>query len=180
MRISGPRNSNPTMIGKTGIFFFMLTVIVLFGTLGLIFLATPELTSQPFEVPVSFLVNTAFLVASSALLHQGWTRRAEPNGRRFILGSLVLGMIFLMGQAIGWYLLYSQGVHLEGPNPKMSYLYVLSGLHGAHLIGGLLFLYYVVKGYQQAKPRRYLEIAVYFWHFLGVLWVYLLVLMLLA
>ena len=180
MRANGPQNTNTTMVGKTGIFFFMLTVIVLFGTLGLVFLATPELKARPFEVPGTFFLNTAFLIISSVLLHAGWNRRAEPVGRKFILGSLLMGTVFLVGQALGWYLLYSQGVTLAGKNPKMSYLYLLSGLHAAHLIGGLLFLYYVLKGYEKPRPRRYLEIAVYFWHFLGVLWVYLLVLMLLA
>lgn len=180
MRQSGPINTNTTMIGKTSIFFLMLTVIVLFGTLGVVFLATPELKAQPFEAPASFYLNTIFLIASSVLLHAGWNRRTERLGRKFILGSLVMGFVFLVGQIGGWYLLYESGVSFAGKNPKMSYLYLLSGLHGVHLVGGLMFLYYVLVGYEKPKPRRYLEIAVYFWHFLGVLWVYLLVLMLIA
>ncbi|MEZ4684739.1 MAG: cytochrome c oxidase subunit 3 [Bacteroidia bacterium] len=180
MRQSGPIHTNTTMIGKTSIFFLMLTVIVLFGTLGVIFLATPELKAQPFEAPASFFLNTLFLIVSSVFLHAGWNRRAEPLGRTLILASLITGFVFLLAQAWAWYALYESGVTFAGKNPKMSYLYLLSGLHGLHLIGGLSFLYYVLKGFEKPRPRRYLEIAVYFWHFLGVLWVYLLVLMLLA
>lgn len=180
MRKSGPVNANTTMIGKTGIFFFMLTVIVLFGTLGVVFLATPELKARPFEVPPVFFLNTLFLLISSYLLHTGWNRRAEVIGRKFILASVLMGFVFLVSQAVGWYLLHQQGITVAGKNPKMSYLYVLSGLHAAHLIGGLTFLYYVLHGFEKPRPRRFLEIAVYFWHFLGVVWIYLLVLMLLA
>ncbi|MFK7971424.1 MAG: heme-copper oxidase subunit III [Bacteroidia bacterium] len=180
MRRIGPQNANPTMIGKTAIFFLMLTVIVLFGTLGVVFLATPELKARPFEVPASFFLNTVFLIISSVLLHMGWSRRAELSGKKFITGSLLAGCVFLVMQAFAWYALYSSGITLAGKNPKMSYLYVLSGLHAAHLISGLFFIYYVLHGYEKPKPRKYLEIAVYFWHFLGVLWIYLLVLMLVA
>ena len=185
MRITGPPNTNTSMIGKTGIFFLMLSVSVLFGVLGLMFILTPEKIVEPFRVPPLFYANTIFLVTSSVLIHLGWTRRSSHSARPYVFWAWVLGVAFLLGQAYACYGVYRYYAVLQqsniggelasalASNAKRDYLYVLSAVHGFHLLGGIAFLVYVWKGYLKFA-RKYLEIAVYFWHFLGVLWGYLL------
>ncbi len=185
MRISGPANANSTMIGKTGIFFLMLSIIVLFGVLSLMFILTPEKVIEPFQVQPLFYLNTLLLVASSMVLHMGWRRRRYADARPFVLWAWLLGIAFLLAQTYACYEVYAyytdlQQVNisqqLEGAlasNAKRDYLYLLSGAHGFHLIGGILFLAYVWKGFRK-RARKHFELSVYFWHFLGVLWVYLL------
>ena len=176
MRLTGS-SSNPTLVGKTGLFLLMISVIVLFGTLSLAFIITPERIDQPFYIPPVFFLNTFLLIASSVLLHLGWSRRNQQDVRNLIRFSLIAGALCLAGQGYGWYLLFNEGITLSVKNPKMHYLYVLSGVHALHLLGGLLFLLDVLRGYRD-NARKYFEMAVYFWHFLGVLWVYLLAVLL--
>ncbi len=166
------------MIGKTGIFLLMISVIVLFGVLSVMFIATPEKITEPFFVPWIFYANTVLLIASSIILHRGWIKRHDgpDKAERYIQWGVALGVAFLLAQAYGSYEMwtYYQALTQDGiANPKRDYLYVLSGLHAVHLIGGLSFLTYVMVGYKK-KAHRHFEIATFFWHFLGVLWVYLL------
>lgn len=175
--LQAPQNSR-NMVGKTAIFFVMISVMVLFGALSLMFILTPEKKTEPFFVHGIFYANTLLLIGSSFFLHRGWIKRHDgPNEAvKFIQWGVAFGMAFLLAQAYGFYetWMYYQSLPQDGiSNPKKDYLYVLSALHSAHLIGGLLFLAYVMRGYQQ-KAFHYFEIATYFWHFLGILWVYLL------
>ncbi|MEM6264254.1 MAG: cytochrome c oxidase subunit 3 [Bacteroidota bacterium] len=177
MRISGATETNPTFLGKTAMFFLMISVIILFGTLTLAFIITPTHIDKGFHVPAIFYLNTLFLIGSSVLLHLGYINRKTKPARSMIRPAIWLGVLFLVFQVYGWYELFqSHGFASKGAefaNPKMDYLYLLTGLHGLHLVGGLIFLAVVSRGYE-GKSRKYFEMAVYFWHFLGILWVYLL------
>jgi cytochrome c oxidase subunit 3 len=178
MSSSRPISAKSSLIGKTGIFLFMLSVIVLFGVLSVAFIATPEKKAEPFFVPWIFYANTLLLIASSVLLHLGWLRRHQTReeARKFIRFALIFGIGFLFAQAYGCYEVWSyyQELSQDGiANPKRDYLYLLSVVHGLHLLGGLLFLTYVFAKYR-TKGQNVFETALFFWHFLGILWVYLL------
>ena len=54
-------------------------------------------------------------------------------------------------------------------NPHSSFFYLFTGLHAAHLIGGLVLLFVVVLG--ASKRRELVDVATQYWHFLGVLWI---------
>lgn len=150
----------------------MITIVILFGALSLAYMSVEPLPQQ-FSIPWGFYSNTAILVLSSVLLHVGWVRRHQTGKNLILRPAVLLGSLFLLSQAFAWYQLYTHGMDLSHSGQKVSFLYLLSGLHAAHLIGGILFLIYVWATYQR-KGHRYLESAVYFWHFLGILWVYLL------
>jgi len=169
---------NASMVNKLGIWLLMITIIILFGSLGLGFMTTTS--SMPdLDLPWMFYVNTAILLVSSLLLHYGWINRLKKGKTIMLRPTLVLGGIFLISQAFTWIQLYQQGLGIQEGGLKISYLYILTGLHAAHIIGGLLFLLYVTVNYQK-KGRKYLETAVFFWHFLGILWIYLLIMMILG
>ena len=172
MKVTGtPKNS--TLIGKTAIFFLMMGIVVLFGTLSVAFILTPERIDSPFHIPYIFYLNTIILLISSGVLHYAWTSRGTKAIEPYIRHAFLLGVVFLCLQIFGWAQLVHNGIPLTGNNPKMSYLYVLTGLHGFHLVAGVVFLVYILNGYQK-KARKHFEIAVFFWHFLGLLWIYLL------
>jgi cytochrome c oxidase subunit 3 len=93
--------------------------------------------------------------------------------------TMVLGVLFLMGQVIGWQMLVRQGYFLASNRKGVSYFYVLTFLHGLHLLAGL-----VVVGYWMVRALLYkvryeehkrLRIAGLFWHALDALWGYLFV-----
>lgn len=158
-------------------FLLMLTVTVLFGTLSLGFLWAPN--RGAYEVPWLFYLNTLMLGFSSFFLHRGWQLRIQGQARPYLRLAVITGGLFLVSQVIAYVQLYDAGYLIEESGRKMQFLYILSGLHALHLIAGVILLGVVLFRYEQSG-RRLFEVSMYFWHFLGVLWVYLLAVLLLA
>ncbi len=173
---SSGTHGNAGMVSKMGIWLLMITVALLFGAISLLFLSTQDSTVR-YQIPWGFYMNTGILLLSSILLHIGWLGRSAKGRVTLLPITILVGVIFLLGQGFAWYQLIDQGMGISNAGPKISYLYILTGLHAVHLIGGLLFLVYVWITYAK-RGRRYVEVAIYFWHFLGVLWIYLLAVML--
>jgi cytochrome c oxidase subunit 3 len=137
---------------------------------------------REFALPTSLLVNTILIALSSASMQWAFfSARKDEIGRvkTGILLTLALGIAFLVGQ------FYSFGDLVEGrtffggadSNPSGSFLYVLMGVHAFHLVTGLIFLAVVLKRTlsYQVHSRAMLSVgnATLYWHFLGGLWLYL-------
>ena len=96
--------------------------------------------------------------------------------------TVLLGIGFLIGQWYSWVALVDREVFFVG-NPAGSFLYVFTGLHAVHLISGVIFLIIVListfryKVHSQALNT--LDMAATYWHFLGGLWLYLFLFLLL-
>ena len=94
-------------------------------------------------------------------------------------GTLALGLIFVVGQFVAWSQLKAQGVYLQS-SPTSSFFYVLTVIHAIHVIGGLGGLTRVilkVSGQAFTLRRSTLDGTAYYWHFMGALWIYLLLLL---
>jgi len=137
----------------------------------------------PTPLPRVMWLNTAVLLASSALLEIG--RRALKAGRRaefnrYWTGGTALGVLFLLGQALAWRQLSAAGFFIAS-NPSSSFFYVLTAAHATHVLGGITALVYVdVKALSlQLGPgmRTAVDVSALFWHFLDGLWIYLMVLL---
>ncbi|QIL75634.1 heme-copper oxidase subunit III [Hymenobacter sp. HDW8] len=135
-----------------------------------------------FDLPTGLLFNTIIIAISSATMQWAWFAARKDNLRQVKIGMLVtltLGLLFLIGQWQVWSELVSNRVYFGGAdsNPSGSFMYVLTGLHGFHLITGLIFLVLVVvKSLRyQVHSRQMLAITngTIYWHFLGALWLYL-------
>jgi cytochrome c oxidase subunit 3 len=100
----------------------------------------------------------------------------------YIITTTVLGLSFLVLQFEGWKDLVLNQVYFVG-NPSGSFLYVITGLHGLHLISALIYLMIVLRSsFKFEKPSKNLlqiEMCTTYWHFLGGLWLYLFVFLLL-
>jgi cytochrome c oxidase subunit 3 len=132
--------------------------------------------------PPILFVNTAVLLASSLALEVA--RRARKAGIRskfnsWWIAGTVLGVLFLLGQALAWRQLTDLGIYVAS-SPSSSFFYVLTAAHAFHLLGGVAALLYVAV--RSARPnlrpakRTVVDISAIFWHFLDGLWVYLMVL----
>ncbi len=148
---------------------------------------------QRFALPRILYLDTVILIASSYTLELARKRftagvtalRAEfsPQPAAALRASalywlnitLTLGLFFVAGQVLAWQRLASQGLFLA-TSPSSSFFYVLTALHGLHLLGGVLGLIYV--GYRLRHNARNaqtsLGTAAVYWHFVDLLWVYLL------
>ena len=97
----------------------------------------------------------------------------------YLAVTAVFGTAFLVGQLQAWGNLVDRKIFFGGvdANPSGSFLYVLTGVHGFHLVTGLIFILIVLISSIQYKvhSRNLLRIhlCTVYWHFLGGLWVYL-------
>jgi len=86
-------------------------------------------------------------------------------------------LLFVAGQYTAWRQLSAQGLYL-GTNPSSSFFYVFTAGHALHVLGGLGGLHRVIRKMNRLDLRRStLDATARYWHFMGVLWVYLLVLL---
>jgi len=140
-----------------------------------------------FDLPDTFFVSTAIIVASSMTMFVAQRAIKKDNLQLTLIGrlsTLGLGIAFTVLQFQAWGELVDMGVYFAGreSNPSGSFLYALSGLHLAHLAGGLFALVFVsvkaiLKMYS-AEDHTGIGVAATYWHFLDILWIYLLLFLL--
>ena len=129
---------------------------------------------QPVAFPPVLWLSTAIIVLSSVTFETA--RRVFRRGRprlalRFLLATAALGLAFLAAQLDAWRELVKQGAYLMD-NPHGAFFYIFTGLHAVHLLGGLIALFVLILR-RQKRRREVMDVAAYYWHFLGVLWVIL-------
>jgi cytochrome c oxidase subunit 3 len=171
---------------KFALWLFIVTVVMIFAALtSAYFVRQADGNWVVFELPDLFLVTTVIILASSGTMHWAYMSLKKDNleTAKLAIGlTTVLGICFLVGQVMAWDELVKNNVHLVG-NPSGSFVYIISGLHGAHIIGGVVFLIIVMASTFQLKvhSKNFLrmEMCATYWHFLGVLWLYLFVFLLL-
>ena len=96
----------------------------------------------PLKLPSLFIFNTLVLLGSSATMW--WAKKSylqdnTQNYQRALLATIVISLLFMFLQFVAWQQLFSQDIFINSDN-SASYLYVISGLHFAHVIAGLPFL----------------------------------------
>ena len=127
-------------------------------------------------------ISMSFAAFTSALVvRQGaamdWHHLTLPRILYFNTLVLLLGVVFVVGQYIAWMQLQSEGLYLA-TNPNSSFFYLLTAVHAIHVLGGLIGLIYVMRKLRRVTLRRStLDTFSYYWHFMGILWVYLLLLL---
>ncbi|MBZ5672887.1 MAG: cytochrome c oxidase subunit 3 [Acidobacteriia bacterium] len=133
----------------------------------------------PVTLPQTLWLSTAIILASSGTFEaarRAYRRGQHPAAARLLVVTACLGAAFLASQLSAWLNLVHRGYYLA-QNPYSSFFYMFTGLHAAHLIGGLIALFIVVLG----RPRREtVDTVAFYWHFLGVLWVALFVILLIS
>lgn len=137
-----------------------------------------------FSIPKIFTYSTIVLILSSISMHFSyWAAKKDQFLllRSAISITFVLGIVFLLMQWFGWKELVKNNVFLVG-NPSGSFFYVLSGLHGLHIVSALIVLIFaLVSAFKfniHAKKLNQMEMCVTYWHFLDLLWLYLFVFLL--
>ncbi len=137
-----------------------------------------------FDLPVAFWYSTAVIVASSITLYlasKAFKQRFMSRYRMLTAVTLILGVAFLALQVAGFSDMWRNGFTLQA-NVSFSFLYVIVGLHGLHVIGGVIALIVLSLKAFNKKVRNYsaipVELVSTYWHFVDMLWLYLLVFLL--
>lgn len=171
------RSMNPK---KFAMWLFIITITMLFASLTSAYIVKKsEGNWLDFEFPYLFQVTSVIIVLSSISLQFAYYSAKRDNLFNIRAGLIIttlLAFAFLIGQYMSWGQLVAQDVFFVG-NPAGSFIYVFTGLHAAHLIGGVIFLIIVVtnafKYKIHSKNLNQLEMCTTYWHFLGGLWLYL-------
>jgi cytochrome c oxidase subunit III len=151
----------------------------------------------PVRLPRLLLVNTFVLLVSTITIELA-RRRAARNVALAQVASIpgvsirgdekiswlaltvALGFLFLIGQAMAWRELAASGFYISA-TPSSSFVFLLTGMHGAHLLGGIVAL--LVAGLASLLHRSaqsqlvWLDVTGWYWHFMAALWIYILVLL---
>lgn len=137
-------------------------------------------------LPHILYFNTAILLMSSVSLelsrrqiasYMGGMRSEAKMPGRWLYVTLFLGLLFVAGQYVAWIQLRSQGWYVA-TNPSSSFFYVFTFIHAAHVLGGLGGLVSVIRKLGRGVLRRStLDATSHYWHFMDVLWLYLLFLL---
>ncbi len=171
---------------KLAVWVGMGAIVMFFAALTSAMIVRQGLSGdwQPFALPTVLYASTLVLLVSSLTMEKArkelWRGSAERL-RLWVNLSALLGLAFLGCQLVGWQELVARGIFLAS-NPANSFYYLLTAGHGLHLLGGIAALGYIwvrVRG-RRAWPTREaaVEAAAVYWHFLDVLWIYILGLLL--
>lgn len=171
---------------KFAMWLFIGSVVMLFASLTSAYIVRQaEGNWLYFELPSILTTSTIVILISSVTMQWAyWSAKRDQIQMVKMLVSVtaVLGLTFLVLQFLGWSALVANQIHLVG-NPSGSFLYVITGLHGAHIISAIVFLMLVlVSAFRfriHSKNLLQIEMCTTYWHFLGGLWLYLFVFLLL-
>ena len=161
----------------------IISIVMIFAGLTSAYVVRPDTGNWLiFELPNSFYLSTAVIIASSISLFFALQMAKKNNQKGIIFGVLttfILGLVFSYLQYLGWCQLRATGIVFAGKaaNASGSFLYLLTFLHLAHLFAGLISLLVTLKNSIQnkynAQNTHGLELCSIYWHFLDILWVYL-------
>lgn len=174
---------------KFALWLFIVSVMMLFGAWTSAYIVKRgEPGWSSLELPVQFWLNTGLIILSSATMM--WAHRSAKKDNlettRIALGiTTLLGIAFLIGQWLAWQKMVEMNYYFagSGSNSSSSFIYVLTGFHGLHIVSGVVFLLLVLGATFQykvhSKNMLKMELCSTYWHFLGGLWLYLFVFLLL-
>lgn len=175
---------------RTGIWVGIAGICMTFAALtsALVVRQGASMDWRHFNLPSVLYFNTVILFGSSFALEVARKRvaafaRGLQSSRSVPLAwlylTLGLGLVFVAGQYAAWTQLRAQGLFLA-TNPSSAFFYVLTAMHALHVLGGLGGLSLVISRLSRRVPtlhRSTLDMASYYWHFMDVLWLYLLLLL---
>ena len=166
---------------KIGLGVFLAVAGSLFALLISAYVVRSDLLDwRPLPVPPLLWFNTGVLVLSSITLQwaQVAARRGDHEGMvTGVLGAGVSAVVFLIGQLLAWQQLIAAGYVVAG-NPANSFFYLVTAIHGLHLLGGLVALGRTIaklwRGVDLPTLRLSVELCAMYWHFLLLVWLMLL------
>jgi heme/copper-type cytochrome/quinol oxidase subunit 3 len=170
--------------GKFGIWLFLASEVMLFGALFSSYIilrnGAVEWPTGTLNVPLG-AVNTVLLISSSVTMVLSWASlklNEFSKGRAYLIATFLLAGAFLVNK----YFEYSEHLaHGAGPwhSTFDAIYFTLTGLHGLHIIGGMIVMAYLVgpgAGLWKRNPEQFtnrIEFTGLYWHFVDLVWIFL-------
>ncbi|OEK05299.1 cytochrome c oxidase subunit 3 [Roseivirga misakiensis] len=171
---------------KFAMWLFIVTVVMIFAAF-----TSAHIVRQAdgdwliYDIPQMLWYTSAIILVSSVTMQWAYLAAKKDKLEQVKLAlslTMILGIAFIYGQFQAWGQLVDAGVFFVG-NPGGSFIYVFTGLHVLHLVSGILYLLYMLiasfKYKVHSKNMLNMDMSTTFWHFLGGLWIYLFIFLLL-
>jgi cytochrome c oxidase subunit 3 len=158
------------------------SIVMMFAGLTSAFIVKSNQTNWiTVEMPQIFWASTAVMLTSSLTIQlalRSFKQREMSRYRLLIAVTLLLGIAFIVLQWIGFGELWKQHITFRGAGAGQ-FLYVIFGLHALHVAGGVFALLVIFAKAYASRVKFYssvpVEVAATYWHFVDILWIYLLV-----
>ena len=162
------------------------SIVMMFAGLTSAYIVKRNLANWiSFDLPIIFWYSTAVIILSSItiMLSRNYFKQREMlRYRQMLTATMVLGILFIVLQCVGFVELWNNGVTLT-KNVSYSFLYIIVGLHALHVVAGVIALIVIFLKAFSSKTRLYSEIPIdlinIYWHFVDFLWIYLLLFLIL-
>ncbi|GGK12690.1 cytochrome oxidase subunit III [Yeosuana aromativorans] len=169
---------------KMMLWFGIISLIMSFAAWTSAFIVSSTRTDwlKDFQLPNQFVISTVIIFVSSLTFIFAKSALKKDNRSLttvWLLATLVLGVVFIYSQFLGFKQIIDLGYNFTGPtsNVTMSYIYLIAMVHILHVVAGLICLLVVIFNHLRQKYNRSkmlgFELATTFWHFIDILWVYL-------
>jgi cytochrome c oxidase subunit 3 len=162
------------------------SIIMMFAGFTSAYIVKRNLTNWvTFDLPEIFWYSTAVILLSSLTIMA--SRKLFKQGemakyRRLLAVTMLLGILFVILQTIGFLSLWEKGFTLT-KNVSFSFLYIIVGLHALHVLGGVIALLIVLIKAFSVRIKTYSSVPIdlmsIYWHFVDFLWIYLLIFLIL-
>ncbi len=175
---------------RVGLIGFMGVATVLFGLFSIAYRMRMSMSTDwvALSEPTVLWLNTGLLILASITLQWAWTRSRKGELDRAKRTMVIAGILtggFLIGQYLAWAEMAANGFFAP-TNPSYAFFYLLTGLHGLHIIGGLVawiraterLIAPIDTELQKARAKLGIELCAIYWHFLLAVWVLIFGLML--
>ena len=190
----GESNSYPEQFSPAKsriLMFFLLSVVLMtFGGLiaAYIVIETNKVQEwQPFDLPVTLWVSSFLLLLSSiaySISERATVVNDHPKAKTWLVIGTSLGGVFLASQILSWIELTQRNLYMQG-NPYVGFFYILTAVHAVHVIGGIIALSTILlkswfpsrNANELARRISFAQVVGWYWHFMGVLWIVLFVLL---
>ncbi|MBK8296240.1 MAG: cytochrome c oxidase subunit 3 [Saprospiraceae bacterium] len=173
---------------KFGLWIGMASITMMFAALTSAYLVRrPAGNWYEFKLPIQFFVSTLIIIASSITMEWAYKNLKNQNQKNYNYGIVLtfgLGILFLVSQILSWKALVASGITID-LSVSGSFLYALSGIHAVHVIGGIAAIMVCVanaflNSFTVSSMRLLkVDLVRQYWHFVDILWIYLLLFLIL-
>ncbi|MDI5886697.1 MULTISPECIES: cytochrome c oxidase subunit 3 [Flavobacterium] len=169
---------------KLILLFAMVSMTMMFAGLTSAFVVSKSRADwlKDFQLPIAFYYSTAAIIGCSVAFHLAKKAIQKNNQSKttiFLLTTLVLGILFVILQFVGFGQIVDNGYYFTGSGSSITttFLYVVTVVHLIHLAGGVISLLIIIYNHFKQKYNSSqtlgIELGAMYWHFLDLLWVYL-------
>ncbi len=169
---------------KLILLFAMVSMTMMFAGLTSAFVVSKSRADwlKDFQLPTAFYLSTLVIIGCSVTFHLA-KKAIQKNERSktttLLLSTLVLGIIFVVMQFVGFGQIVANGYYFTGQASSITttFLYIVTVMHLLHLAGGVISLLIIIYNHFKQKYNSTqtlgIELGAMYWHFLDLLWVYL-------